>query len=38
MKFEDAIKFAQDNNIDILLYGDEQILYESEGFIDEKIS
>ena len=38
MKVEDAIKFAEDNNIDILLYGDEEILYESEGFLDEKVS
>jgi thiamine biosynthesis lipoprotein len=37
MSVEEAIKFAEDNNIDVLLY-DKEILYESEGFKDEKVS
>ena len=37
MDIEDAKKFAEDNNIDILLFDDE-ILYESGKFIDKEIS
>lgn len=37
MSVDEAIKFAEDNNIDILLY-DNEILYESEGFINEEVS
>ena len=36
MSVEDAIKFASDNNIDILLFDDE-ILYRSEKFVNKEI-
>ena len=37
MSVEDAIKFAEENKIDILLYNDD-ILYESELFINLEIA
>lgn len=37
MDKDTAINFANDLNFDILLYKDNEILYESQGFIDAKV-